>query len=72
MNSKSSFFSFCLILINIYHASAFEQLPEPGELPPGPPEPKVSIDNHLIGLIIAGLILGIVFIYRNKIKKASM
>jgi hypothetical protein len=30
------------------------------------------IDENLVFLMIAGLALGTVFIYRNKIKKASM
>ncbi|PIF31702.1 hypothetical protein CLU81_2207 [Flavobacterium sp. 9] len=37
-----------------------------------PPVGGAPIDQNLVFLMIAGLTLGTVFIYRNKIKKASM
>ena len=37
-----------------------------------PPVGGAPIDQNLVLLMIAGLTLGTVFIYRNKIKKASM
>ena len=45
--------------------------------PPPPPDDPLDpdilpIDDHLMLLLAAGMILGIVFIYRNKIKKASI
>lgn len=66
MNAKISFFSICLLLINVFYVAAEEALPEPEEPPIGPPELKVPIDSHLIWLVIAGVILGIVILYRNK------
>lgn len=64
---KTVFFTFFLILINVYSVLA---TPEPD---PGPPEPPGGpIDSYLLVLIIAALVLGMVVIYKNKIKKASV
>ncbi|TPG38757.1 hypothetical protein [Flavobacterium pectinovorum] len=37
-----------------------------------PVEDGSPIDQNLVFLMMAGLVLGSVFVYRNKIKKASM
>lgn len=69
---KTGFFTICLILINVYNVFAQEPEPEPPFPPEGPPGGRVPIDDHLMFLIIAGVILGVTLIYRNKLKKASM
>ncbi|KQX15041.1 hypothetical protein [Flavobacterium sp. Root420] len=67
---KTVFFTFFLILINVCSAFA-EDLPDP--LDPGPVEPPGGpIDSNLLVLIIAALLLGMVVIYKNKIKRASV
>lgn len=58
--------------MNVYVAFADEPLPEPNDPPPTPPNGRVPIDDHLMLLIIAGVLLGITLIYRDKIKKASI
>ena len=62
---KTIFFTFFLILINVNRV--FSAPGEPGD--PGPTEPPGGpIDSYLLILIIAALVLGMVVIYRNKIK----
>lgn len=70
---KTGFFTICLILINFVNVFAQgEEMPEPTGPPEQPPNYRVPIDDHLMFLIIAGVILGITLIYRNKIRKASI
>jgi quinol-cytochrome oxidoreductase complex cytochrome b subunit len=65
---KTVYFTVFLIFINIYTVLA-----DPDPLEPGPVEPPGSpIDSYLLVLIIAALVLGMVVIYNNKIKKASV
>ncbi|WP_428231070.1 hypothetical protein [Flavobacterium sp.] len=68
---KTVFFTICLVLLNVLSVLA-----QPGTLPPPPDDPNdpdiVPIDNYVVLLILAGLILGMMIIYKNKIKKASM
>ena len=66
---KTVFFTVFLIFINIYTVLA-----DPPEDPGGGPvePPGGPIDGNLLVLIIAALLLGMVVIYRNKIKKASV
>ena len=66
---KTVFFTFFLILINVYSAFATPE-PDPGDPPLEPP--GSPIDSYLLVLIIAALLLGMVVIYRNKIKRASV
>ncbi|MNF96629.1 hypothetical protein D3C87_1802360 [compost metagenome] len=68
---KTVYFTFFLTLINV--CSVFADPPalddptDPPLEPPGGP-----IDSYLLILIIAALMLGMVVIYKNKIKKASV
>ncbi|MFH6993228.1 hypothetical protein [Flavobacterium sp. FlaQc-48] len=65
---KTVFFTICLTVLNV--VSVFAQIlppPDDGEDPD-----IVPIDNYVVLLIIAGMILGMTIIYKNKIKKASM
>ena len=66
---KTVFFTICLTLFSAITALA-QSIPPP---PDDPDDPDIlPIDDHLMLLLAAGMILGIVFIYRNKIKKASI
>jgi hypothetical protein len=56
--------------MNVY--SVFSQEDPPEIPPPTPPNGRVPIDDHLMLLIIVGVLLGITLIYRDKIKKASI
>lgn len=48
------------------NATAFDNdIPVPGEV-------EMPIDENIVFLLIAGLILGTSIIYKNKIKKASI
>ena len=67
---RTVFFTICLTLMNVY--SVFSQEDPPEIPPPTPPNGRVPIDDHLMLLIIAGVLLGITLIYRDKIKKASI
>ena len=68
---KTVFFSICLTLLNVYNALAQdEEPPHPPEQPPS--GHVVPIDDHLILLIIAGVLLGITLIYKDRIEKASI
>jgi quinol-cytochrome oxidoreductase complex cytochrome b subunit len=70
---KTVYFTVFLIFINIYTILADNTPADPGTDPPGPLEPPGGpIDSYLLVLIIAALVLGMVVIYRNKIKKASV
>ena len=44
------------------------------DLPPIqlPPDEELPIDNHIMFLVASAVALGVVVIYRNKIKKASI
>lgn len=66
---KTIFLTFFLALVNVSHVFA-DPPGTPGNLPPT--HPNLPIDQGLVYLSIAGLILGASVIYRNKIKKASM
>lgn len=69
---KTVFFTICLTLLNVFSVFSQEE-PEPPNPPQQPPGGNVvPIDTHLMFLIIAGVMLGITMIYRNKIKKASI
>ncbi|WP_316635790.1 hypothetical protein [uncultured Flavobacterium sp.] len=63
------FLVFFLVFANVFIAHAD---PPPG--PPTNPNPgdDLPIDQNIVFLMMAGLALGTVFIYRNKTKKASM
>lgn len=66
---KTIFLTFFLALVNV--STVFADDPgTPGNNPPT--HPNLPIDQDLVYLIVAGLILGASVIYRNKIKKASM
>jgi hypothetical protein len=68
---KTVFFTILFTLLNVSVVLADEVIPPyPIEEPPG--GHVVPIDSNLIFLVIAGLLLGITIIYRNKYKKASM
>jgi quinol-cytochrome oxidoreductase complex cytochrome b subunit len=67
---KTVYFTVFLIFINIYTVLADPDPEDPGG---GPIEPPGGpIDSYLLVLIIAALLLGMVVIYKNKIKKASV
>ena len=67
---KTVFFVFILILIGF--STVFAQ--GSGFNPPidKPPDEELPIDNHIMFLVVLAVVLGIIIIYRNRIKKASM
>ena len=76
------FLLFFIVLVSISSVKAEVHPPSPenaktaevpgDEEPPLPPYPNVPIDENIIFLMIAGLILGTAVVYKNKIKKASI
>ncbi|RKR10614.1 hypothetical protein C8C83_2291 [Flavobacterium sp. 90] len=62
-----------LLLVESSYADP-SNMPPPGtaQATAAPPVGGAPIDQNLVFLMIAGLSLGTVFIYRNKIKKASV
>ncbi|QOG03446.1 hypothetical protein [Flavobacterium sp. MDT1-60] len=67
---KTVYFTVFLILINI--CGLFAQPSQPADAGPPLEPPGGPIDSYLLVLIIAALLLGMVVIYKNKIKKASV
>lgn len=43
-----------------------------GDCPPNPGDLYLPIDENIVLLLIAGLVLGATVVYKNKIKKASI
>ncbi|MCD0470188.1 hypothetical protein [Flavobacterium sp. JAS] len=74
------FLVFFLVFANVFIAKADSTHPGPpdsaveatAEGDPGNPGDNVPIDQNLVFLMIAGFALGGVFIYKNKIKQASI
>ncbi|UWY28967.1 hypothetical protein N4T20_03355 [Flavobacterium sp. TR2] len=81
-NLKAPFLVIALFLLNVSLVAAKEELPEPGnatntmdasaddDCPACPP--KFPIDQNISFLLVGGLALGGVAIYRNYTKKASV
>ena len=81
--NKTIFFAFFLVVVNISAVFAEDNpLPQPPEQASKTARgggstnrqqlPGMPIDQDLIYLVVAGLALGIVMIYKDKIKKASV
>ncbi|KAF2341218.1 hypothetical protein [Flavobacterium tistrianum] len=81
-NLKAPFLVTALLLLNVSLAVANETLPEPGNASknttakaqaacPTCPE-EFPINKNISFLLMAGLALGAVATYKNKIKKASI
>lgn len=68
---KTVFFVFVLILINFTSVVAQGSGPSPPIIDK-PPDEELPIDNHIMFLVVLAVVLGIIIIYRNRIKKASM
>lgn len=70
---KTAFFVFFLILLN-FSSVLMYGAPKPGQPrgPMDPPNEELPIDDHIVFLVIFAIVLGIIIIYRNKIKKASI
>lgn len=76
------FLLFFVVLVSISSIKAEVHPPSPqnaqfdeGEDPNTPPPPGAfpgPIDENIVLLLIAGLVLGATVVYKNKIKKASM
>lgn len=74
---KATFFTICLVIFNVASVIAQDEpieMPEPGGggTPGAPPNDPLPIDDHVVSLLILGIVLGGIMIYKNKIKKASM
>lgn len=80
-NLKAPFLVIALFLLNVSLVAAKEELPEPGNATTnmdadddpclGCP-PQFPIDQNISFLLVGGLALGGVAIYRNYTKKASV
>ncbi|MFB3390016.1 hypothetical protein [Flavobacterium sp. LAR06] len=79
--NKTIFFAFFLVVINISAVFAEDNpLPPPqqaskksgGATNRAEPLPGMPINQDLVYLVVAGLALGVVMIYKDKIKKASV
>ncbi|KAF2080300.1 hypothetical protein [Flavobacterium sharifuzzamanii] len=77
-NLKAPFLVIALLLLNVSLVTANEQLPEPGNASKTAEDPcfgcpeQFPINQNISFLLIGGLALGAVAIYKNKIKKASI
>ncbi|WP_125717927.1 hypothetical protein [Flavobacterium ustbae] len=85
-NLKAPFLVIALLLLNVSFATTKHNLPEPdaqvssdgtdaGLDDDGPCEgcaPNFPIDENIVFLLGAGLVLGATIVYKNKIKKASI
>lgn len=75
--NKAIFFAFFLVVMNISAVFAEDNpLPKPEQsqmnTTAGPEFPDMPIDQNIIYLMGAALVLGVVIIYKNKIKRASV
>jgi hypothetical protein len=74
------FLLFFVVLVSISSVRAEVHPPSPvnatsaseGEGPPNPDDVILPIDENIVLLLIAGLVLGATVVYKNKIKKASI
>ena len=71
--NKTIFFAFFWILLSVSDVMADtpgEPCTDPGNCPPN--RPDMPIDQNVVYLMGAAFVLGVVMIYKNKIKKASV
>ena len=72
--NKTIFFAFFSTLLCVFDVLAQttpgEPCPNPGDCPPN--KPDMSIDQNVVYLMSAALVLGFIMIYKYKIKKASV
>ena len=76
MRLKTAFFILCLTFfsfVTVLAQGGGLPIPDTDTWDPmNPPDETLPIDNHILFLVASALVLGIVVIYRNKIKKASI
>ena len=71
--NKTIFFAFFWTLLSVSYAMAQTTPGEPcpsGNCPPN--RPDMPIDQNIVYLMVAALVLGFVMIYKGIIKKASV
>ena len=68
--NKTIFFAFFWTLISVSNVMATPEPCPSGNCPPN--RPDMPIDQNIVYLMVAALVLGFVMIYKGIIKKASV